>query len=301
MAVAFSMIAAYILSRTLVPACSAFWLKAARPRLTATATAVTTTATRPGEHSRARDLHDQRQWPRPRRRAVRRASSGPSRRWEEMIDAGHRLLRQGPRRRAPAPRPRRSVVGLRPAGGDHRASCGRSCAASSSPRSTPARSRCTSGPRAALRIEETEKRIKAVEDFVRKTIDEEDLQLILSEIGVTSDWSAAYTPNAGPMDAVVKIQLTDERTKSAQEYVQMLRTAFATTTRVQRPGVRLRRRRHGPLGDERGQVDADQHPGHRQEPEDRPQDRHGDQERGRQDRRRRRRPGHPAARLSRST
>ena len=77
-----------------------------------------------------------------------------------------------------------------------------------------------------LRIEETEKRIKAVEDFVRETIDEEDLQLVLSEIGVTSDWSAAYTLNAGPMDAVVKIQLTEERTKSAQEYVHILRTAF---------------------------------------------------------------------------
>ena len=82
--------------------------------------------------------------------------------------------------------------------GDPRRASGRSCAASSSPRSTPARSRCTSGPRAALRIEETEKRIKAVEDFVRKTIDEEDLQLVLSEIGVTSDWSAAYTPERRP-------------------------------------------------------------------------------------------------------
>ena len=70
-----------------------------------------------------------------------------------------------------------------------------------------------------LRIEETEKRIAAVEEFVRKTIDKEDLQLVLSELGVTSDWSAAYTPNAGPMDAVVKIQLTAERKKSAQEYV----------------------------------------------------------------------------------
>ena len=48
----------------------------------------------------------------------------------------------------------------------------------------------------------TEKRIKEVEDFVRETIEEEDLQLVLSEIGVTPDWSAAYTPNAGPMDAV---------------------------------------------------------------------------------------------------
>ncbi len=77
------------------------------------------------------------------------------------------------------------------------------------------------------RIEKTEQRIKAVEDFVRKTIEKEDLKLILSEIGVTSDWSAAYTLNAGPMDAVVKIQLSDERSKSAQEYVHVLRTAFA--------------------------------------------------------------------------
>ncbi|HZW34380.1 MAG TPA: efflux RND transporter permease subunit [Isosphaeraceae bacterium] len=76
------------------------------------------------------------------------------------------------------------------------------------------------------RIEVTEQRIKAVEDFVKKTIDEEDLQLVLSELGVTPDWSAAYTPNAGPMDAVVKIQLSAERKHSAQEYVHLLRTAF---------------------------------------------------------------------------
>jgi multidrug efflux pump subunit AcrB len=82
-----------------------------------------------------------------------------------------------------------------------------------------------------LRIEETEKRIKAVEDFVRKTIEQEDLQLVLSEIGVTSDWSAAYTMNAGPMDAVVKIQLNEERSKSAQEYVHILRTAFNKDSR----------------------------------------------------------------------
>ena len=82
-----------------------------------------------------------------------------------------------------------------------------------------------------LRIEETEKRIAAVEDFVRKTIDKEDLQLVLSELGVTSDWSAAYTPNAGPMDAVVKIQLTSERKKSAQEYVAELREAVRQSTR----------------------------------------------------------------------
>lgn len=82
-----------------------------------------------------------------------------------------------------------------------------------------------------LRIEETEKRIAAVEDYVRQVIDKEDLQLILSELGVTSDWSAAYTPNAGPMDAVVKIQLSAERKNTAQHYVSELRRGFAQDSR----------------------------------------------------------------------
>src|SRR5262249_43436506 len=51
------------------------------------------------------------------------------------------------------------------------------------------------------RIEVTEERIKAVEDLVRETIGD-DLQMVISEIGVVPDLSAAYTPNAGPMDAV---------------------------------------------------------------------------------------------------
>ena len=76
------------------------------------------------------------------------------------------------------------------------------------------------------RIEETEKRIAKVEQFVREAIGD-DLQIIISELGVVADLSAAYTPNAGPMDAVVKVQLKHERQHSAQEYVEQLRTGFA--------------------------------------------------------------------------
>ncbi len=78
------------------------------------------------------------------------------------------------------------------------------------------------------RIEETEKMIARVEQFVREQVGE-DLQLIISEIGVVADLSAAYTPNAGPMDAVIKVQLTHEREHSAQEYVHKLRTGFAAS------------------------------------------------------------------------
>lgn len=72
------------------------------------------------------------------------------------------------------------------------------------------------------RIEVTEQSIAAVEKLIREKIDH-DLELIVSEIGVVPDWSAAYTPNSGPMDAVVKVQLHEHRTHSAQEYVTMLR------------------------------------------------------------------------------
>ncbi len=53
-----------------------------------------------------------------------------------------------------------------------------------------------------------------------------DLDLLISEIGVVADWSAAYTPNSGPMDAVLKIQMKEDRNRSAQEAVQRLRKYF---------------------------------------------------------------------------
>ncbi len=76
------------------------------------------------------------------------------------------------------------------------------------------------------RIELTEKEIVKVERLVRETV-RDDLTTIISEIGVVADWSAAYTPNAGPMDAVVKVQLKKEREESSQEYVHRLRKGFA--------------------------------------------------------------------------
>ena len=84
--------------------------------------------------------------------------------------------------------------------------------------------------KSGTKIEETERKIKRVEKFVRDKIGD-DLKLIISELGVVADWSAAYTPNAGPMDAIIKVQLTDERAHSAQEYVKVLREGFAKESR----------------------------------------------------------------------
>jgi multidrug efflux pump subunit AcrB len=85
--------------------------------------------------------------------------------------------------------------------------------------------------KSGTRIEETERRIEQVERFVKERLGP-DLKLLLSELGVVADWSAAYTPNSGPMDAVLKVQLTHEREHSAQEYVQMLREGFAGSAKL---------------------------------------------------------------------
>jgi multidrug efflux pump subunit AcrB len=87
------------------------------------------------------------------------------------------------------------------------------------------------------RIEVTEERVAEVEQFIRKQIPKEDLELIVSEIGVTADWSAAYTANAGTMDAVVKVQLTPERSRSSQEYIRLLRAGFANDRRFATLGL----------------------------------------------------------------
>ncbi|HSQ54273.1 MAG TPA: efflux RND transporter permease subunit, partial [Gemmata sp.] len=72
------------------------------------------------------------------------------------------------------------------------------------------------------RIEATEAKVAEVEEYIRSTV-ADDLELTISEIGVWADWSAAYTPNAGPMDAVVRVQLRGSRKSTAQEYARRLR------------------------------------------------------------------------------
>ena len=83
------------------------------------------------------------------------------------------------------------------------------------------------------RIEVTEGYVEAVELYVKSKVGE-DTELVISELGLTADWSAAFTPNSGPMDAVVKVQLTPERTKSAQECLALLRDGFANDPEFER-------------------------------------------------------------------
>jgi multidrug efflux pump subunit AcrB len=86
------------------------------------------------------------------------------------------------------------------------------------------------------RIENTEILIEGVENEVQDVIgqwdprdemDSSDLQMLISDLGVLMDWPAAYTPNTGPMDAFMLVQLKENRSRSSIEYSVLLRDRLA--------------------------------------------------------------------------
>jgi multidrug efflux pump subunit AcrB len=257
MAVAFAMICAYVLSRTLVPTCSAYWLKPHQAHAAHDAEVVGNHD--PNAGGETFRINGNAHAPK-RRNPIARAFDAIGR----GIDRGialyvrgldgvlrHRVLTVAVAFSLLAV----TLIGLWP-------HMRREFFPEVDAGAFEMYVRAPSG----TRIENTEARVKAVEEFLEATIDrasmprdafekkrkwheasrvaeakglpapaepefgleeESDLQLFISEIGVTPDWSAAYTPNAGPMDTVIKVQLGAERKHSAQEYVDRLRAELA--------------------------------------------------------------------------
>ncbi len=79
------------------------------------------------------------------------------------------------------------------------------------------------GP-SGLRIEKTEELVQEIEVAIREVVPPQEIVKVISNIGVLLDWPAAYTPNSGPMDAFVNVQLSDDRRRSAQHYAEGLRS-----------------------------------------------------------------------------
>ncbi len=73
------------------------------------------------------------------------------------------------------------------------------------------------------RIELSEELASGVETVVREVIPAPELDTIVTNSGVLYDWPAAYTPNAGPMDTFLNVQLAADHRTSAQEYASRLR------------------------------------------------------------------------------
>jgi multidrug efflux pump subunit AcrB len=74
-----------------------------------------------------------------------------------------------------------------------------------------------------LRVEKTEELVAQIENAIGAVIPEKDRKMIISNIGILLDWPAAYTPNSGPQDAFILVQLAQHHARSSFSYVDELR------------------------------------------------------------------------------
>jgi CzcA family heavy metal efflux pump len=73
------------------------------------------------------------------------------------------------------------------------------------------------------RLDAAERRVAELEVFLQANIPPDEREMIVSELGLDPDWSAAYTANSAQQDAVVRVQLSERRRFTAQEYAIQLR------------------------------------------------------------------------------
>lgn len=73
------------------------------------------------------------------------------------------------------------------------------------------------------RVELTEEYVKHVEETVRQVVPPADLRMIVSNIGITTDFSAIYTPNSAPHTAFVQVSLKEGHKTGSYEYMRRVR------------------------------------------------------------------------------
>jgi HAE1 family hydrophobic/amphiphilic exporter-1 len=77
------------------------------------------------------------------------------------------------------------------------------------------------------RIELSEKYVKQVEDDIREVVPANELSMIVSNIGLTTDFSAIYTPNSAPHTAFVQVSLKQDHKVGSYEYIGRVRQKLA--------------------------------------------------------------------------
>jgi HAE1 family hydrophobic/amphiphilic exporter-1 len=78
------------------------------------------------------------------------------------------------------------------------------------------------------RIEVTNDYVKQVEEIVRQVVKPEDLNTVVSNIGVMADLSALFTPNSGMHTAFVQVGLKEDHHESSFVYMNEVRRRIAT-------------------------------------------------------------------------
>jgi len=77
------------------------------------------------------------------------------------------------------------------------------------------------------RVEVTQDYVKQVEDIIRNIVPADELQIVVSNIGITTDFSAIYTSNAGPHTAFVQASLKEGHKVGSYEYMRRVREELA--------------------------------------------------------------------------
>lgn len=77
------------------------------------------------------------------------------------------------------------------------------------------------------RIEVTDQYVAKMEREIREVVSAEDMNMIVSNIGITPDLSAIYTSNSGMHTAFIQVSLKEEHKTSSFAYMQTLRERFA--------------------------------------------------------------------------
>ncbi len=73
------------------------------------------------------------------------------------------------------------------------------------------------------RIELSEQYINQVENIVRQVVPQNELGMIVSNIGITTDFSAIYTPNSAPHTGFVQVSLKEDHKIGSYEYMRRVR------------------------------------------------------------------------------
>jgi len=77
------------------------------------------------------------------------------------------------------------------------------------------------------RVEYTENYVKQVEDIIHQVVPPNELQIVVSNIGITTDFSAIYTPNSAPHTAFVQVSLKEGHKVGSHEYMRRVREQLA--------------------------------------------------------------------------
>jgi multidrug efflux pump subunit AcrB len=77
------------------------------------------------------------------------------------------------------------------------------------------------------RLQLTDAYIKRVEEDIRQVVRPADLDMIVSNIGITPDFSAIYTSNSGEHTAFVQVSLKKEHAVGSYEYMRHVRSKLA--------------------------------------------------------------------------